>query len=238
MEQIVFDECSAEEFIAATHGPREAAAFRACGAPAMQADYLRYCAIHIHGGMYADANFTCRRNLQGLLGRSVQGVFFGRQDPVPEVLSTAYRWQRPVGAFRVVTNGLFGFGEAEHPLPGLAVKAATANIENRVADGFGSVWVTTGPGIFTSIYLLHELGSIEAFLDYTAGSIIERSAHLLCEVVGDYAGIAAMWDGIEIRPLKDRDTWTTKGRERPGGTGWASVRDSIYREDGEGDDLR
>lgn len=230
MEQLVFDRSSAEELIAASQGARAAAAFRACAAPAMQADYLRYCAVHALGGVYADANFHCLRSLKGLIDGSGKGVLFGRQDPVPKPLAAMYSWPRAEGPFRTVTNGLFGFRDRGHPLLELAIQAATANIENRVADGFVGLWVTTGPGVFTSIYLLHRLGSFDAFIEYAAGSVVEPSAALLCEVVGEYARIARVWDGVEILPLGQREAWGTKTNERLGSEHWVKTEGSIYRD--------
>jgi hypothetical protein len=229
LEQLVFNETSAEEFILSTHGAREAAAFRACAVPAMQADYFRYCAVHALGGIYADANFRCLRNLEWLIEGPEKGVFFGRQDPVPRGLATIYNWRHPVGPFRTVTNSMFSFRSRDHPLLELAVHAATSNIENRVAEGSVGVWVATGPGIFTSIYLLRELGSINAFIDYATDSVIEPSAALLCEMVGNYSRIARMWDGVGICPLWQRETFGVKTQKRLGGAHWARVKGSIYR---------
>lgn len=229
MEQLVFDQASAEELIAKTHGAREVAAFHACVPPAMQADYFRYCAVHAMGGVYADANFSCVRGLEALIAAPDSGVLFGRQDPLPEFLAAAYSWPYPVGPFRALPNGLFAFRDRGHPLPGLALQVATANIENRVAKGRAGVWVTTGPGIFTSLYLLRELGSFDAFLEYAADSVIAPSAPLLCEVVGDYATVGRMWDGVGIRPLAQRDTWVFKTKERFDETHWLRSKDSIYR---------
>lgn len=229
MEQLVFDESSAEELIEARYGPREAAAFRACAVPAMQADYFRYCAVHALGGLYADATFHCRSGLEWLLDGPGEGVLFGRQDPVPSWLTAVYNWRYPVGPYRAVTNSMFGFRAHGHPLLELAIEASTANIENRVANGPVGVWVTAGPGVFTSLYLLHELGSIDAFLEYSVDSVIEPSAPLLCEVVGDYGRLAGAWDGIAIRPLAEREALGAKSKDRPMGNSWIRVKGSIFR---------
>lgn len=229
MEQLIFDESSAAEFIEVRYGAREATAFRACAVPAMQADYFRYCAVHSLGGVYADANFRCLESLRWLIEGPEKGILFGRQDPVPDRLAAMYKWPHPVGPFRAVTNSMFGFRDYGHPLLGLAVQASTANIENRVAEGAVGVWITTGPGILTSIYLLHELGSIDAFIEYSVGSVIESSAPLLCEVVEDYARVASAWDGVDIRPLRQREAWGIKTHKRPQSTHWLAVEGTIYR---------
>ena len=228
LEQRVFDQSSAAELIATHFGARELAAFRGCAVPAMQADYVRYCAVYVLGGVYADANFHCGGNLERLIEGHGRGVLFGRQDPVPSDLAALYKWPHPIGPFRAVTNGMFGFVSGGDPLLGLAVQVATTNIENRVADGPIGVWVTTGPGIFTSLYLLHELGSVDAFIEYAAGSVIEPSAALLCEVVGDYGGVAELWEGVSILPLSERDEWGVKVAGRSQRTSWARAQGSIY----------
>lgn len=73
---LVFSESEAERFIAEHFGPREVEAFRACALPAMQADYLRYCAVFALGGIYADADCECHRALQPLVDRSEGGHLF------------------------------------------------------------------------------------------------------------------------------------------------------------------
>ncbi|HET8863125.1 MAG TPA: glycosyltransferase [Solirubrobacterales bacterium] len=229
LEQLVFDEGSAREFIATHRGAREVAAFDACGVPAMQADYLRYCAVHALGGVYADANFRCLQSLRGLIDGPEKGVLFGRRDPVPAWLAEIYRWPYPVGEFRAVPNGMFGFGDRHHPLLELAIEISTANIERRVVDGPFAVWIATGPGVFTSIYLLRELGSFDAFMGFSLGTVIEPSAALLCEVVDDCDRIASMWDGVDIRSLKDRDDLSVKLNGPPSEAHWLRRKGSIYR---------
>jgi hypothetical protein len=228
MEQLVFDEPSAEAFIAAHYGSAESAAFRACAVPAMQADYFRYCAVHALGGVYADANFRCLDSLKWIVDRPERGVLFGRQDPLPNSLAIAYSWPYAVGSFRAVTNGVFGFGSQGHPLLELAIQISTANIENRVADGAAGVWVTAGPGVFTSLYLLRELGSIDAFLEYSVGSVIESMAPSLCEVVGDHDRVASAWDGVCICPMKELKSRCEKSDDRLKSSHWLRIRGNIY----------
>ena len=230
LEQLEFDEDSAERFIAAHYGAREVSAFRACAVPAMQADYFRYCAIHTLGGVYADANFRCAGSVRPQIEGSRTGTLFGRQDPVPDWLAAEFRWPYPVGHFRAVVNSMFGFRASGHPLLELAIRVATANTERRVADGPVGVWLTTGPGIFTSAYLLRELGSFDAFLEYAAGSILEPSANLFCETVGDYDTLGPMWRGVRIEPLGAMEaSGVTWGRKVSATSNWKLVDHSIFR---------
>jgi mannosyltransferase OCH1-like enzyme len=227
--QRVFDQSAAREFIADHYGAREATAFDACAAPAMQADYFRYCAINALGGIYCDANFHCRGSLGRLLGRYTDGVLFGRQDPVPELLKRMYRWPYPVGPFRAVSNGLFGFDRSGHPLLELAIEVATANVENRIEAGQVSVWLATGPAIFTSMYLLRELGSTDSFMGYSAGTVLEPSASLFCDVVGDYGRVERAFAGVTVLPEKERDRLVFKSRRPPGVKSWHVTESGIYR---------
>lgn len=66
MRHMVFSEATATDFIEERFGAREAAAFLACAVPAMQADYLRYCAVYALGGMYFDADCRCVASLRPL----------------------------------------------------------------------------------------------------------------------------------------------------------------------------
>ena len=229
LEQRVFDESAAERLIAACCGAREAAAFRACAIPAMQADYFRYCAIHALGGIYADANYRCMENVEGLIAGPADAVLFGRQDPVPRRVAEMCNWPYPVGSFRTVADNMFACKRPRHPLLELAIEVATANVENRVADGPVGVWLSTGPGVFTSMYLLRELGSFDAFIEYSIGSVIEPSAPLFCELVGDLARVEGIFDGVVIRPAVQKDSMVTKVRRAPGAGHWSTVRHSIYR---------
>ncbi len=232
LEHAVFDEPRAAAFVEEHLSPREAAAFRACAVPAMQADYFRYCAIHALGGLYVDADFECVADLRPLLDRP-GGIVFGRQGPLTAPIAAVFEFPREVGEYRAVSNDLFAFAEPGHPLLATAIEVATANVERRVADGPKGVWVTTGPGIFTSLYLLARLGSVDAFLDYCAGSILAPSAPLTGEIVGDATAAASLFEGVELRPRRDRRAWVrpvelprpTRGRE----VYWPEATGSIFR---------
>lgn len=55
----LFEECTAERFIASSLGPRHKRAFERCYHPAMKSDYFRLCYIFINGGLYVDADDVC-----------------------------------------------------------------------------------------------------------------------------------------------------------------------------------
>ena len=226
----IFDAAKAETFIARHYSAREVAAFRACAVPAMQADYFRYCAVHALGGIYVDADFECVGDMSSLLEAQPGGVLFGRR---PGRITAVFGWPFPVGAFGAVSNDLFAFPKPGHPLLGMAVRVATANVEGRVADGPEGIWVTTGPGIFTSMYLLRGLGSADAFLDYSKGTVLEASAPLFCEVVGDATDVAELLEGVAIRPRREHGAWVRPVKLRRPDSGpdvyWPELTGSIFR---------
>lgn len=139
----LFNEKSAERFIAEHFTAREVAAFRACAVPAMQADYFRYCAVLTLGGVYADADIDCSTNLAPLVGAVHSAQFFYRP--------TLY----------TVTNSFFIVHSPGHPLVKFALEVTTENIERR---RFENVWLATGPGVFSTLYGIHMCGSIGALL--------------------------------------------------------------------------
>jgi mannosyltransferase OCH1-like enzyme len=222
MRHLVFSERSAREMIGERYGEREVAAFDACGVPAMQADYFRYCAVRATGGLFVDADARCIGSLEPLF-RGGGTLFEHRFSPVG----------LPVG----VINGLFAIGAAEHPLPRLAMEIATANIENRVAE---SVWGVTGPGIFGALVTLLRAGSIEAMLelvDERRGEFDPKGrrlwdASVLCAVVGDYERVARAFEGVPIRPrewIKRFVLIPPKLAYKQTGAHWVKGRATIYR---------
>lgn len=201
----VFSHSDAEELIRAHFTEREAAAFRACAVPAMQADYFRYCAVLAHGGIYSDADFRCAAPLRPLIEQQATGEMFCR--PETHVLDGE--------PLQRVNNGFFVFREPGHPLLRLAVEIATANIEERICErewGAGervreSIWMTTGPGIFTLLHFLNVLGSFDRLVTVTTGTPSEPFTGLYCEVIGDYDRVAAAFEGVRVSPFEELWKW-------------------------------
>lgn len=238
-KHIVFDEVSAEAFIAARFSARELAAFRACRLPAMQADYLRYCAVLALGGMYADADFRCVADCKTLI-ENTEGTLFGRRGPVQPSVLEAFGWSQSavadfkVGEYLNLGNSLFAFRRQGHPLLALTVEIATANVEHRVADGGIGVWLTTGPGIFTSMYLLQQLGSFDLFLAHTENTPLWASARLFCEVVGDCARVVDAMAEVVILPRETAAAdWIAPiekpSQEEGAAPHWLATEGSIFR---------
>jgi hypothetical protein len=233
LRQIVFSEASAEAFIAERFTDREVAAFRACAVPTSQADYLRYCAGYVLGGLCIDADVRCGGDLNSLLGRPQRGIVLAERDQLPDWIERIFAWPYTVGSYRIVVNGAFAFARAGDPLPGLAIEISTANIENRLADGRTGVWLTTGPGVFTSIYLLWQLGSFDAFLAYTAGTVLEPTAALFCEVVEDPSRAEEAFDGLDMAAAEEVDDRLLQHvgipRRAAGVSHWSNPEGSIFR---------
>jgi hypothetical protein len=230
LPHLVFSERGAAEFIAERFGGRHAEAFGACAVPAMQADYLRYCAVYALGGVYVDADFRGLAPLRGLLEGPHTGTLFGRPELPPRWRTPEFEWRERVGPYRVVMNSIFAFPSAGHPLLELTIEIATANVESRVAE---DVALATGPAIFTSLYLLRELGSFDAFLAYAEGGALEPSSRLLCETVGDHERIATAFAGVRMPPVEEAHVWVG-GPEAPlfykdTEAHWVNVTSSIYR---------
>jgi Glycosyltransferase sugar-binding region containing DXD motif len=181
----VFSAAEAEELIAERFTARELSAFRACAAPAMQADYFRYCAVLALGGIYSDADFRCVAALAPLIPAAGRGRLF----------------RGPKGN---VINGLFAFGSPGHPFLELALEVATANIERRLSD---HVYFLTGPPIFMALTGLRRCGSFDALIAQTAGSKFERFVKAYCETIGDYGRVSHALEGIRVGATGEHDAF-------------------------------
>lgn len=230
LRHLVFSEAGAERFIAERFGARELAAFRACAVPAMQADYFRYCALLALGGVYADVDMRCVAPLSSLLEIAGEGILFGLPELPPMFRTPLYEWRERIGPYRAVNNNIFAFGSPGHPLLELALAVATANIENRVAD---DVALTTGPGIFTNIYLLRETGSLQAYADFVKGGALESSASIFRDAVAGKQGIEDRVGAIRILPMSETGRWVRSPETRPTykdtGSHWVNVKGGIFR---------
>jgi hypothetical protein len=230
-EHVVFSAGTAADLIETYFGAREVAAFGACAVPAMQADYFRYCAVGALGGIYVDADCRCRRSMADLVPPPATGVLYGRSGPGAQAVSARLGLPVSVGPFRTVANGMFAFAGPGHPLLEMAVELATASIESRLGEGPLGIWLATGPGIFTSLYLLHELGSFDAFERHVAGSAIASRVPLIREVVGDEGSLTRAFDGIEIKPVSVCFEYVDEIIKPPGyrERHWARTAQNIYR---------
>lgn len=209
---LVFDAAGAEKLIAVHFGDREAAAFRACAVPAMQADYFRYCAALALGGLYCDADLRCIASLRPDFPRPGEGWLILRPH-------------------KAIVNGLFAFGSPGHPLLELTVAIATANIERRRGD---SVYMVTGPALWTTLYWAFRLGSFDAFVDEAPDAQWEKYARLCSETIGDYTRLSRAFEGVRVRPVSEIGVFVQSyGLNLPykeTDAHWANFKDRIYAE--------
>lgn len=194
---LLFDAQGADDFIAEHFTARESAAFRACGPPAMQSDYFRYCAILHLGGIWVDAGVHCARNLSPLLEESQGFEFF--QSYVSKHL---------------LLNGLFAFPVPRHPFLRLAVDLSTGLIEQRWE---GKVNEVTGPLVVTAIYHLHRAGSMDAYIgemdalqQQFKGINLSEYGRTACDLIGDYGRIEEACNGVKVLPPEDRWKWVRR----------------------------
>jgi mannosyltransferase OCH1-like enzyme len=179
LRHLLFHRPEAEEFIAEHLGERELDAFRSCAVPAMQADYFRYCAGLVLGGVSCDADLRCIGSLQPLLADAGGGLLFRR------------------GAILIVSN-FFVFAAPDHPLLRLVLDIATHNIESRTME---NVWSVTGPWILSALTQFLELGSPDAVRRMVAERGIETSPEPLLEVAGDHGRVAEAFETVQILPF-------------------------------------
>jgi hypothetical protein len=177
-QHLLFSESAAEEFIAEHFGGRELAAFRACGVPAMQADYFRLCAGLVLGGVYVDVDFRCIAPLAPIV-----------PDPGKICLFRATGGN--------VFSGLLAFRAAGHPFFELALEISTANIERRFPD---SVYHVAGPPIFFVLAALHRAGSLDEILSKVKGPRFRAILRAYLDVIGDYDRVTVAFQGVEIQP--------------------------------------
>ncbi|HEU5142594.1 MAG TPA: glycosyltransferase [Solirubrobacterales bacterium] len=213
---ILFHRSSAERFIADRFSPREVAAFRACAVPAMQSDYLRYCAVLALGGIYCDVGYRCIAPLHTFFEGCGDGRLF----------------QRPAGQ---VVNGFFGFAAPGHPLLELTLETATANIEKRSGD---HVWQATGPAIFTALWWLRELGSIEALRARSREALkgnLQPAVAALEALAPDCRRLLQATDRMTLDPIDDVRRWLAKPEAdlpyKQSPAHWVGHESPIFRDD-------
>jgi hypothetical protein len=210
MPHMLFDRPSAEDLIAEHFSQREVAAFRSCGIPAMQADYFRYCAALAMGGLYCDADLRCDGG-------------FGEIMPVA---GRGWLVRHPHGA---IVNGLFAFGSPGHALLELTVELVTKNVE---AQRWPTVYLVTGPTLWTTIYWMHQAGSFDGFLQSAPNPMMERYGQACRDAIGDYERLRRAFEGVEIKLTTEAEplarTVRTDLPYKETDLHWANVRDELY----------
>jgi hypothetical protein len=189
---LLFDREAAEAFLAEHFSALEVEAFRTCAVPAMQADYFRYGAAHVLGGVCVDVDCRCIAPLGPLL----------------EGGSQLFRSWNEGG----VMNGLLVFDRRRHPLPKLALELATANIIERRTK---HIWTTTGPLLLNALLRYHHDGSFEE----TLAQIPEGQARTIYEdfraTIGSYDRVTAAFEGVRICRYEEGRPWILNPERSP-----------------------
>ncbi len=166
----LFDECSAQTFIAETLDKRHECAFANCYHPAMQADYFRLCYLLVEGGLYVDVDDVCiGTQISWLFGDGrlkLQPLCYdiasdSMVNPSEFLKADAYNqnW-----IFYVNNNPLVA--RRGHPIIEQALKQATDALQRVDDDKLPEIQETTGPGnISKSIFKLGNMpGGVESDL--------------------------------------------------------------------------
>ena len=140
-EHVLINAETAADLIADAHGARELAAFKACAVPAMQADYLRLCAICTFGGVYVDADVQSLAPLSDLVAQA------------PSSLILTYN--------NLFNNAFLMFREPQDAFIKACLALSTDNIETR---RFNVVFTATGPGVLNAVRAILAPSSLPAIL--------------------------------------------------------------------------
>ena len=146
-DHILFDRDAAIKYITAHYGSREVAAFRACAVPAMQADFIRLCAMDVHGGVYVDADNQSLKPLTELVAKAPRAMMF--------------TWMG------MINNGFLLFRRPGDCFVRACLKLTIENIEAR---RFRTEFTSTGPGVLNAIRVLVDPSSADEVLSAFNGS--------------------------------------------------------------------
>lgn len=169
LDHHLFDWKMANAFILEHFGERECAAFRDCLVPAMQADFFRYCALYVLGGLYVDAD-TCPsgEGLAAFLAGHERGVLMRRQ-------------------MRIANDFLY-FSRPGDPLLAKVIDIACTNILSRTSN---NVWLVTGPGIMTDLVSTEKTASL--FSEFSIINVADIKAHVKFIWKMDYKDTSDDW---------------------------------------------
>lgn len=165
-----FDRQMADAFIEEHFDRATLAAFRRCAVPAMQADFFRYCALIVQGGIYVDADSENGGSLIGMIERfaSSRGALMTRNNNI--------------------ANDFLFFCE---PRDSLLLKVLEIAIDNVRTEISRNVWQVTGPGIMTGLYRNEDTRFF--FEDLPIIPVVEVRKHVLFRFDLEYRKGASDW---------------------------------------------
>jgi tetratricopeptide (TPR) repeat protein len=131
-EHQVFNDASADAFVARHGSHAMLRALRSANHPAMRSDIFRLVWLWVQGGVYADADDLCRRSIAPWLAPGLQLLLL----------------QEDIGSI----GNNFIAAEPGNPFIKAALDAVVANVLGRQGD---SVWFISGPGALTTAFTGH-----------------------------------------------------------------------------------
>ncbi len=195
----MFNDDSAQTYIAERHGAREAEAFLRCRHPAMRCDYFRMCALIVEGGLYVDADDV-------LLGDEWTCLF--RNDALKlqplcydigacSMVAAAEFWRADAhvdGRIFYVNNDPIA-APPGHPILLRALATATEKLLG--SDRRPEIQSTTGPGNLTAALAAHaqELSNANLPFDFELLRNWDKIAETRWEL--SYRGDARNWRNMD-----------------------------------------
>jgi mannosyltransferase OCH1-like enzyme len=166
-EHRLYNDKTARNIVAATGEPEIVAAFDQSAVPAMRSDIFRYCALYLHGGIYADVRLTAGDKLMQLYESCGRGLLFTRVRPFPK------------GTVNI-TNSFMIMKEQKSLLMLNLLKSAAYNATRKTSN---NVWQVTGPYIPSYLWELCQWNNMDLFKDVTLMAEAELRSYIqFCDV--------------------------------------------------------
>jgi len=197
----MFDDATAEKYVADIYGESEHAAFRRCRHPAMRSDYFRMCYILAEGGFYVDADDVLHGDGWRQLFRDgklkVQPLCY--DIPSSGMVPAAEIWNPdlPTSSRIFYVNNNPIVAPPHHPILRRALVRATEQLLSD--ERRHEIQSTTGPGNFTAALAAH------------AKELNEASIPFDFELLSNWDGIAeTRW---ELSYRNDSRNWRYMGAD-------------------------
>jgi inositol phosphorylceramide mannosyltransferase catalytic subunit len=128
------------------HFPELLQLYEACPHPVQRADLFRYLVVDHEGGLYADMDVECLRNMEGVLGG--KHAVFGVEDRLSPRQRSLLNHRYP----ERIANFIFA-AEPKHPVFAMIIESV--KIRSCALDMEKEILETTGPGMLTDVVQDH-----------------------------------------------------------------------------------